>query len=72
MLRKVESLEIKDGRVITRVRAKPAEATGKLAEKRLPSDVLAPDSVKKGKPPSEKTTPTKLASQPAELPSPKR
>jgi len=46
MLRKVESMEIKDGKVIIRVRAKPAEATGKPAEKALPSQVLAPDSKK--------------------------
>ncbi len=46
MLRKVESMEIKDGKVIIRVRAKPGEATKKPAEKELPSQVLAPDSKK--------------------------
>jgi len=46
ILRKLESLEIKDGKIIIKVRAKPAEATGKTVEKELPSKVLAPDSKK--------------------------
>jgi hypothetical protein len=59
MLRKVESMEIKDGKIIIRVRAKSADATGKQAEKQAekqpekqaekatPSQVSAPGSEKK-------------------------
>jgi hypothetical protein len=72
VLRKLESLEIKDGKLIIKVRAKPGEATGKEAEKELPSDVLAPGATKKEAPPPEKTSPTKPASHPAEPPLPKR
>jgi len=46
MLRKVESMEIKDGKVIIKVRRKPAESTGKQAEKGLPSPAPAADSKK--------------------------
>jgi hypothetical protein len=72
MLRKVESLEIKDGKVIIRVRAKPAEATGKEAEKRLPSSVLSPDSQKKDAAQPDQKSPSKPASEPAASPLPKR
>ncbi len=72
ILRKLESLEIKDGKIIIKVRAKPAEANGKEAGKELPSNVLAPAAAKKDAPPSEKTAPTKPASEPAESPAPKR
>ncbi|MGO9469747.1 MAG: hypothetical protein ACLQIB_46905 [Isosphaeraceae bacterium] len=46
MLRKVESMEIKDGKVIIRVRARPGEAIKKPVVEELPSQVLAPDSKK--------------------------
>lgn len=41
-LRKLESLEVKDGKIIIKVRAKPGAATGADTKKDLPSDVLAP------------------------------
>ncbi|HKI17629.1 MAG TPA: hypothetical protein VKA15_07100, partial [Isosphaeraceae bacterium] len=72
ILRKLESLEIKDGKIIIRVRAKSAEANGKPAEKGLPSSVLAPDSAKKEAAPPDQTAPSKPASQPADSPLPKR
>ncbi len=54
ILHKLESLEIKDGKMTIKVKAKPADATGKEAEKKLPADVVAPGSTKKdGAPPSE-------------------
>ena len=43
MLRKVESLEVKDGTIVLKVRAKGAASPrGPAAEKELPGDVLAP------------------------------
>jgi len=75
MLRKVESLEIKDGKVIIRVRGKPSNEKrkiGKEAEKGLPSNVLVPDVQKKDAPPPDQSSSSKPASQPAESPLPKR
>jgi hypothetical protein len=72
ILHKLESVEIKDGKMTIKVKAKPAEATGSEPAKGLPSDVLAPGAAKKDAPPSEKAAPTKAASEPAESPSPKR
>jgi hypothetical protein len=72
MLRKVESMAIKDGKIIIRVRAKGAQANGQPAEKELPGEVLAPASTKKAAAPSAETPPATTRSQPAESPQPKR
>jgi hypothetical protein len=72
MLRKVDSMTIKDGKIIIRVRAKGAEANGQPAEKELPSEVLAPASTKKAAGALGKTPPAKTPSEPADAPTPKR
>jgi hypothetical protein len=72
MLRKVESMEIKDGKVIIRVRARSTDAVKKQPEKEAASKVPAADSVKKNGEPPDQTPATKPASAPAESPVPKR
>jgi hypothetical protein len=83
MIRKLESLEIKDGKIILKVRAKPGVSSGAAAaEKEMPDSVLAPppSSQPKDEPPKNETpkpkdeTPKpKVQLQPssAEAPSPK-
>ena len=52
MIRKLESLEVKDGKIILRVRAKASEAPdSKAAKKEVPVEVVAPP--KNGEPKSE-------------------
>jgi hypothetical protein len=71
-LRKLESLEIKDGKIIIKVRAKPAEATEKRAANGIPSQVETRDSEKKESPSPDQKSPTQPAPTPAESPVPKR
>jgi hypothetical protein len=74
MLRKVESLEVKDGKIILRVRAKgDASPGGPAAKKEIPIDVLAPPSSSQPKAEPAKTEPSKAKTEPApaEAPAPK-
>ncbi len=66
MLRKLESLEVKDDKVILKVRAKPEASTGAGTKKDLPADVLAPAA----KPDQPKTEPVKLESREPKVPPP--
>jgi hypothetical protein len=73
MIRKLDSLEVKDGKIILRVRAKPAEKSGTASDKaELPVEVVAPakkeapagETTKKTDPPKDdesKTTPEPAA-----------
>jgi hypothetical protein len=71
ILHKLESLEIKDGKATIKVKAKPAEANGKEAEKKLPANGVAPGSTKKeGAPPSEPIS-SKPAPKAGDSPQPK-
>ncbi len=59
ILRKLESLEVKDGKIIIKVRARSETSTGAQSKKKdLPIDVLAPSA----KPDQPKTEPVKLES----------
>jgi hypothetical protein len=72
MLRKVESMEIKDGKIIIKVRAKSGEATGKQAEKEPPPKASTADSDKKASPTPDPNPSSKPESKPADSPVPKR
>lgn len=74
ILRKLESVQIKDGKMTIKVKAKPGETTGKEkeAEKGGHSESGAPDTAKKDAAPHDGPLPTKPASKPAESPPPKR
>jgi hypothetical protein len=72
ILRKLESLEINDGKIIIKVRAKAAETSLKQAEKGISTKVEALDSEKKESPRPEQTSPSKPATEPADSPVPKR
>jgi hypothetical protein len=74
MLRKVESLEVKDGKVILKVRAKGnGSSGGPAAKKELPGDVLAPppSNQPKAEPVKTETPKGKVEPAPAEAPAPK-
>lgn len=71
ILHKLESIDIKDGKMTIKVKAKPDEATGKEAEKGLPANVIAPDSTKKEGAPPKEPPPTKPSPKPDASPSPK-
>jgi hypothetical protein len=68
LMRKLESLEIKDGKIILKVRAKPTEKPGSASAKaELPVEVVAPankeepagDATKKAEPPKDDESKTK-------------
>jgi hypothetical protein len=74
MLRKIESLEIKDGKIILKVRLKPGEATGKPTPKtELPVKVLAPPAAdgSPAAPPNGDAAKTKTESPVSDAPVPK-
>jgi hypothetical protein len=74
MIRKIESLQIKDGKIILKVRAKAgASPESSAATKPLPVEVIAPSPAGEPKPePSrEKAPKPKPEAAPAEAPSPK-
>src|SRR5262249_31633184 len=74
LIRKLESLEIKDGKIILKVRAKPAEKTEPPpAKKAIPVEVVPstpPEPPTTGAAPGESAKP-KVPAPPAEAPSPK-
>jgi hypothetical protein len=69
MIQKFESLEIKDGKIIIKVRAKPGEQTGTKA---VDIDVSAPPAAEKSKAMPRKDEPpkVKVESSPADAPAP--
>ncbi|MFI5456405.1 MAG: hypothetical protein ACHRXM_13230 [Isosphaerales bacterium] len=79
MIRKIESLQIKDGKIILRVRARAGASSGAAAaEKEMPVKVLAPppsgqpkDESTKDESPKEKAPKAKALGAPAEPASPK-
>jgi hypothetical protein len=76
-LRKLERLEIKDGKIIVRVRAKPAEKSGTATAKgEFPVEVVAPakkeePTAKKTEPPQDDESKTKPEPAAAGSPTPK-
>jgi len=73
LMRKLESLEIKDGKIVVKVRAKPSEKSGTATGKsELPVEVVAPakkeePTTKKAEPPQDES---KTKSEPAAAGSP--
>jgi hypothetical protein len=77
ILRKLERLEVKDGKIIVRVRAKPAEKSDSATAKgELPVEVVAPaqkeePTTKKAEPPQDDQSKTKPEPAAAGSPTPK-
>ncbi len=69
MLRKVQSLEIKDGKIILKVRAKPADSGDSATNKATPVEIVPS---KNGEPKSEPAKGAEPAPKPAEKPAPKK
>jgi hypothetical protein len=70
MVRKIESLEIKDGKIILKVRAKAGPSPDTAATKKaLPIEVIAPSPA--GEPSPEEATKAKASRAEAEAPAPK-
>ena len=73
MIRKVESLEIKDGKIVLKVRAKPAGSSDGASKKAAPVEVVPPGNGQpKTEPPkSVEPTPAKLEPTPTKTAAPK-
>jgi hypothetical protein len=73
MIRKIESMQIKDGKIFLKVRAKPGASSSAAPAKDIPVEVIAPPAAEpKSRPAGEQAPAPKAAASPGEAPSPKR